>query len=61
MIVLQLGRALNPGDAASLISYNLVTLPRTKKPKPKRVALAQATYNPATSTVTLLNARTPSA
>ena len=54
VIVLQFSAALNPADAESLISYSLVTLPRTKKPKPKRVALAQATYNPAAFNVTLM-------
>jgi len=54
VIVLQFSAALNPADAQNLISYNLVTVPKTKKPKPKRVALAQATYNPAAFNVTLM-------
>ncbi len=54
VIVLQFSAALDPADAQSLISYSLVTQPKTKRPKPKRVALAQAIYNPANFTVTLL-------
>jgi NHL repeat len=52
-IVLQFSEAINSADAQNLASYSLVTMPQSKKPKSKPVALAKASYNSTTFTVTL--------
>jgi hypothetical protein len=57
VIVLQFDQAMNAGGAENLSSYSLVTVPKAKKRKSTgkstAVALAKASYDPATFTVTL--------
>ena len=52
-IVLQFSEALNAGEAQNTGTYSLVTLPSKKKKRASR-ALAQASYNATTFTVTLV-------
>ena len=56
VIVVQFSEAMNSADAMMLKNYSLVTVPRNKKQKSKAAALAKATYDPATFTVTLRTA-----
>ncbi|MFI5457897.1 MAG: MBG domain-containing protein [Isosphaerales bacterium] len=53
VIVLQFSEALYYVDAQNLKTYHLVTVPKSKKQKGKPVALAKASYNSTTFTVTL--------
>ena len=53
MIELQFDQAMNVGAAENRSSYSLLTVPKGKKRKGTAVALAKASYNPATFTVTL--------
>ena len=53
VIVVQLSEAVRGSAAESLGNYTLTTLPRGRK-KAKPLALAEATYNAATFTVTLV-------
>jgi hypothetical protein len=54
VIVLQFSGALNAGDAQSINTFSLATIPSNKKQKSKAVALSQATYSPANNTVRLV-------
>jgi len=53
VIVLQFSEAVNSADAQNLKTYNLVTIPKSKKQNGAAVALAKASYNSTTFTVTL--------
>jgi hypothetical protein len=53
VIEVQFNQAMNAADANSIASYSLVTVPANKKQKSTALALASASYNPATFTVTL--------
>jgi uncharacterized repeat protein (TIGR03803 family) len=53
VIELQFSEAMNTADAQNLASYSLVTVPKSKKQKGTALALAKASYNLPTSTVTL--------
>jgi len=53
VIVLQFSEALYYVDAQNLNTYHLVTAPKSKKQKGTAVALAKASYNSTTFTVTL--------
>ncbi len=57
VIMLHFSGALNAGDAQSLSNYSIVTIPSNKKQKSNVVALSQATYNLANSTVRLVTRR----
>jgi Bacterial Ig-like domain (group 3) len=52
-IVLQFSEAMNFAAAQNVTGYSLVTIPKSKKTKSKPVALAKASYNSTTFTVTL--------
>ena len=54
VIVLQFSGALNANCAQSTSSYDLATIPATKRQKSQPVALSQAQYNAATNTVALI-------
>ncbi len=54
VIALQFSAALNASDAQNLGVYSLVTVAKSKKQKSKPVALASASYNATTFTVTLV-------
>jgi hypothetical protein len=53
-IVVHFDGALNPASAANLAAYTLTTVAQGKKPRSRHVPLAQAIYNAATHTVTLI-------
>jgi len=53
VIVLQFSEALNAANAQNLATYNLVTVPKSKKQKGTAVKLAKASYDSTTFTVTL--------
>ena len=57
-IVLRFSKAMNSADAQNLASYSLVTMPKSKKQKSKPVALAKASYNSTTFTLTLTTRKT---
>jgi MBG domain (YGX type)/YDG domain len=57
-IVIQFSEALDGATAQTISSYSLATVPKTKKQKPKAVALSKATYNSTAFTVTLLAKKT---
>jgi len=52
-IVVQFSEALNSADAQNINTYSLVTVAKSKKQKSKPVAMAKASYNSTTFTVTL--------
>ncbi len=54
VIVLQFSGSLSPGDAQATSSYNLTTISTSKKHPARAVAIAQAEYNAASKTVTLI-------
>ncbi len=49
---------MNTADAQNLANYSLVSMPQSKKPKSKPIALAKASYNATTFTVTLTTRKT---
>jgi hypothetical protein len=53
-IVVHFDGALNPASAANLAAYTLTTVAQGKKPRSRQVPLAQAIYNAAAHTVTLI-------
>jgi len=54
VIVLQFNEALNAARAQNVVSYSVVTVPKTKKQKATTVVLSQATYNAGKFAVTLV-------
>jgi hypothetical protein len=53
VIVLQFSESLNSVDAQLINTYNIVTVPQTKKQRSRSVAISRATYNATALTVTL--------